>query len=186
MQDAIRRRLKGEDKGFSLVELLIVVVIMGILAAIAIPVFTSQRGRAEDQKTKSDLESIQKELSAYFTEDGTKVPVIWIVGGSGAAITSTDRQYHIAPDQTTPTANDEATLIGRVSPKVGFVTSNNGGTIQTGATGSAKVTTLAGTGSPTRLDWCVSLGNADGREKIYRVSAQAGIEQGACSTSTTP
>lgn len=43
-------------------------IIIGVLAAIAIPVFLSQRGKAHDAATKADVSNLGKEVATYFVE----------------------------------------------------------------------------------------------------------------------
>jgi prepilin-type N-terminal cleavage/methylation domain-containing protein len=58
-----RRRARA---GFSLIELLIVVVIIGILAAIAIPAFANTKGKALVTKVKSDLKNLATAQEGFF------------------------------------------------------------------------------------------------------------------------
>ena len=56
------------NQGFTLIELLIVVVIIGILAAIAIPRFSSTKGKAFDAAAKTDLRNAMTAQEAYYSD----------------------------------------------------------------------------------------------------------------------
>ncbi len=60
--------MKKGAKGFTLVELLVVVAIIGILAAIAIPQFTQYRKKAYDSTAKSDLRNLVSAEEAYYAD----------------------------------------------------------------------------------------------------------------------
>ena len=61
-------RALNKKEGFTLVELLIVVAIIGILAAIAIPQFAAYREKAYCSAIKSDLANLAISEEAYFTD----------------------------------------------------------------------------------------------------------------------
>ena len=60
-------KMKSE-KGFTLIELMIVVAIIGILAAIAIPQFAAYRERAYVASMKADCNSVRTAEEAYFVD----------------------------------------------------------------------------------------------------------------------
>jgi type IV pilus assembly protein PilA len=66
----LRQRIQ-DDKGFTLIELMVVVLIIAILIAIAIPTFLGLRTRAQDRAAQSDLRNALTAAKAFYTDDET-------------------------------------------------------------------------------------------------------------------
>lgn len=74
MIQRIANRLHNEEKGFTLIELMVVVLIIAILIAIAIPTFLGARRRAQDRAAQSSLRNTVTAAKAIFTDDETYTP----------------------------------------------------------------------------------------------------------------
>jgi prepilin-type N-terminal cleavage/methylation domain-containing protein len=63
--------MRAREEGFSLIELLVVVLILGALAALAFPSFINQKGKANDAEAKNNLQVTQRAMETYYLDHDT-------------------------------------------------------------------------------------------------------------------
>lgn len=62
--------IKNKQQGFTIVELLIVIVVIGILAALVITTFTGIQQKARDTERETDIKALQGQIEAYYAQKG--------------------------------------------------------------------------------------------------------------------
>lgn len=72
--------MKRNARGFTLVEILIVVIILGILAAIVIPQFTNASSDARNSSTSSTLQTIRSQIELFKVQHNDNYPQTTAVG----------------------------------------------------------------------------------------------------------
>lgn len=78
---------KFNKKGFTLVELMIVITVIAILATIAVVSFTRVQRQARDTKRKAEVKTLETALQAYYTEKTTyPVSATSVVAGTSLAV----------------------------------------------------------------------------------------------------
>jgi general secretion pathway protein G len=102
-----------KNSGFTLIEILIVVIILGILAAIVIPQFTNASTEAKQSSMASQLQTLRSQIGTYVAQhggtapSGTTTPPLWTqlteeTDATGAVSTSANG---FGPYFTNPVAN---------------------------------------------------------------------------------
>jgi type IV pilus assembly protein PilA len=142
MVQKLRERSNGEG-GFTLVELLVVMLILGLLAAIAIPSFFNQRDKANDADAKAGARTAQTAMETYSTDNDGSYAGATVAILEGIEETLTD----VNVTNVTTTADDYSIT----------VTSDTGNTFSIARSAAGATTyscTVSGEGGcPTSGEW---------------------------------
>ena len=144
------RERSGSESGFTLVELLVVMLILGILAAIAIPAFFNQRDKAQDADAKVTARTGETAMETYATDNGGDY--------TGADDTALHAIEGTIPDDGTVTVSVPGT--GTAAPNPLYTVSGDSDTGNTfsitryeNGTKSLDCDTAGDAGCPTGGDW---------------------------------
>lgn len=64
------KALNKDEKGFTLIELIVVIAILGILAAIAVPRVTGSLNNAKNNANNANLQIVQEAVERYYADNG--------------------------------------------------------------------------------------------------------------------
>ena len=97
----IKMNKMRDEKGFTLIELMIVIAIIGILAAIAIPQFSAYRKRSYNASANADLRNAATAQEAYFVDESTYSSAVGPLQGASYGLYTTDNVTVIVMDADT-------------------------------------------------------------------------------------
>ena len=89
-------RMFRKDEGFTLVELMVVVLIIGILVAIAIPVFNAANANARQKACYANQRTIEGSVQQYLAADPTNT---WAAGGVGVLVPNYIKTAPLCPKE---------------------------------------------------------------------------------------
>ena len=150
--------MRKNYSGFTIVELLIVIVVIAILAAITIVAYNGIRQQAENSATASELSQLQRRMQVEILQDtgvsiSLKTPLVHLEGVAddtlSKAIQSTQQLtlYSVFDTHNNPSASNWSTIIA-LSP----TTTNNAFRLRTGASSEASARAFYATSSQTNRD----------------------------------
>lgn len=114
----LRARRDGDEGGFTLIELMVVVLIIAILIAIAIPTFLGARQRAQDKASQSSLRNALTAAKTIYTdnEDYTKATTAALLATEPSLTFEAGTQASTGPkDVSVATANDHQIVLASLS-----------------------------------------------------------------------
>jgi len=114
-----RGRVGDGRRGFTLIEILIVVLVLGILAALTIPQFVDATDVTNDASVRSQLQSLRSQIELYRNQEGTDPDLI---GSQWQELIEGD-YLSVAPQNP---ANGSTTVAAAVGANVGWVWRDKG------------------------------------------------------------
>ena len=96
-----RKRMQGNQRGFTLIELMIVVAIIGILTAIAFPLYANIQARARVAKAQADARTLASAVVVYSAHTGA-LPATLDALTSAVVVNSVSAGPFISPIPTVP------------------------------------------------------------------------------------
>ena len=128
---------KRDQSGFTIVELLIVIVVIGILAALVVTTYGGIQAKARDSNRQSDVKALQTQLEAFYATKNY-YPAVADVNSTSwrtANMKSLDAEALIDPSAASGTTTLSTTAASASNNKVyGYVTSGCTGTAPTDGT----------------------------------------------------
>ena len=122
---------KRDQQGFTIVELLIVIVVIGILAALVVTTYAGIQGKARDSKRKTDLQAMQTQIEAYYAEEN-HYPSYTNLNSDQWRSTEANHLKSLKADTLTDPSGTAATLkageAGATDKKYGYQPVNDAGT----------------------------------------------------------
>lgn len=117
--------LRRNNKGFTIVELLIVIVVIGILAALVITTFAGIQERARNTERETDIKAIHGHLETFYADNGYYPALADINDATwrGNNVVGLDDDALVPPNSTTTTL---AASAGGTPEQYGY-TADNGG-----------------------------------------------------------
>ncbi len=106
----MKKAKRTASKGFTLIELMIVVAIIGILAAIAIPKFAELIRKSNEGATKGNLGAVRSALSIYYGDLEGKYPVDTL-----GSLTASAKYLSAIPNANTPNYHSSTSGVTAIS-----------------------------------------------------------------------
>jgi type IV pilus assembly protein PilA len=127
LQKLIERRRQGSEKGFTLIELMVVVLIIAILIAIAIPTFLGARGRSQNRSAQSNLRNALTAEKTLFTDNdqysndittalpGVEPSLVWVDGTAAIPATSGGKKNVVGIAVSTSVSTNDTVIVGAMA-----------------------------------------------------------------------
>lgn len=118
--------LKKRNQGFTIVELLIVIVVIGILALLVITTYSGIQAKARNSKRQTDIASLQTQLEAFFSQNGYYPSLTDMNGAAWLTANMKSLDQVALTDPSNPT-NSKTLLAAPAAKSYAYAVSDNAG-----------------------------------------------------------